>query len=161
MPYAGQLGCRVVRFEAGELEIRLPYSDLLRRPGGTICGPALMALAAAVHLATLGRAGLRRVAELCYHKSHYAAARIAALRGFRVNPQDPDRPFFKEFVVELPVPAVDAARAIEAQRGASGGRPLSLDFDGAEMENRLLLAVTELHMKDDLDDLVGVLGTLG
>ncbi len=45
VPYAGQLGCRVVRFEAGEVEIRLPYSDLLRRPGGTICGPALMALA--------------------------------------------------------------------------------------------------------------------
>ena len=38
-------GRRVVRFEAGEVEIRLPYSDLLRRPGGTICGPALMALA--------------------------------------------------------------------------------------------------------------------
>ena len=25
--------------------MRLPYSDLLQRPGGTICGPALMALA--------------------------------------------------------------------------------------------------------------------
>ncbi len=45
VPYVGQLGCRIERFEAGEVAIRLPYSDLLQRPGGTICGPALMALA--------------------------------------------------------------------------------------------------------------------
>lgn len=32
-----------------------------------------MALAAAVYLATLGKRGLRQVAELCYHKAHYAA----------------------------------------------------------------------------------------
>ena len=120
-----------------------------------------MALAASVHLATLGRAGLRRVAELCYHKSHYAASQLSALPGFRVNPQDPDRPFFKEFVVELPCPAVDANRAIEEQMGCSGGRPLALDASAEErdpaLENRLLLAVTELHTRADLDELVGVL----
>lgn len=45
VPYAGQLGCRIERFEAGAVTVRMPYRDLLRRPGGTICGPALMALA--------------------------------------------------------------------------------------------------------------------
>ena len=45
VPFVGQLGCRVERFAAGDIAIRLPYSDLLLRPGGTICGPALMALA--------------------------------------------------------------------------------------------------------------------
>jgi uncharacterized protein (TIGR00369 family) len=45
VPFVGQLGCRVERFAAGDVAIRLPYSDLLLRPGGTICGPALMALA--------------------------------------------------------------------------------------------------------------------
>jgi uncharacterized protein (TIGR00369 family) len=45
VPFVGQLGCRIERFAAGEVAIRLPYSDLLLRPGGTICGPALMALA--------------------------------------------------------------------------------------------------------------------
>jgi uncharacterized protein (TIGR00369 family) len=45
VPYAGQLDCRIERFEAGAVTIRMPYRDLLRRPGGTICGPALMALA--------------------------------------------------------------------------------------------------------------------
>ena len=45
VPYAGQLGCRIERFEAGLVAIRMPWQELLRRPGGTICGPALMALA--------------------------------------------------------------------------------------------------------------------
>ena len=45
VPYVGQLGCVIERFEAGDVLVRLPYSDLLQRPGGTICGPALMALA--------------------------------------------------------------------------------------------------------------------
>jgi acyl-coenzyme A thioesterase PaaI-like protein len=45
VPYAGQLGCSIERFEAGLVTIRMPWQELLRRPGGTICGPALMALA--------------------------------------------------------------------------------------------------------------------
>lgn len=71
VPYAGQLGCRVVRFEAGELEIRLPYSDLLRRPGGTICGPALMALADVVLygvvMSMIGRIELAVTTDLNVH----------------------------------------------------------------------------------------------
>ena len=45
VPFVAQLGWRVERFAAGDIAVRLPYSDLLLRPGGTICGPALMALA--------------------------------------------------------------------------------------------------------------------
>ena len=45
VPYAGLLGCRIERFEAGLVTMRMPWQKLLRRPGGTICGPALMALA--------------------------------------------------------------------------------------------------------------------
>ena len=45
VPYVGQLGCEILRFAAGDVVVRLPYSELLQRPGGTICGPALMALA--------------------------------------------------------------------------------------------------------------------
>jgi uncharacterized protein (TIGR00369 family) len=45
VPFVAQLDWRIERFAAGDVAIRLPYSDLLLRPGGTICGPALMALA--------------------------------------------------------------------------------------------------------------------
>jgi glycine dehydrogenase subunit 1 len=130
----------------------------IRREKATsnICtNAALMALAAAVHLATLGPQGLRRVAELCYHRSHYAAARIAELPGCEINPQAPDRPFFKEFVVRLPIPAERAQGAIEAELGVLGGRPLGLDFDA--WDDRLLLAVTELHAREDIDALVSIL----
>jgi glycine dehydrogenase subunit 1 len=130
----------------------------IRREKATsnICtNAALMALAAAVHLATLGRSGLRRVAELCYHKSHYAAAQIGALPGCRINPQAPERPFFKEFVVGFPFSAERASRAIEAEIGVLGGRPLGLDF--ADREDQLLLAVTERHTREDIDALVAVL----
>lgn len=45
VPFVAQLGWRIERFAAGDVAVRLPYSELLLRPGGTICGPALMALA--------------------------------------------------------------------------------------------------------------------
>jgi len=74
-----------------------------------------MALAAAVYMSTLGKCGLRTVAELCYHKSHYAAAEIDALRGYVV---DTRRPFFKEFVVKCPS-ASSRSTIICWKRGAS------------------------------------------
>jgi uncharacterized protein (TIGR00369 family) len=45
VPFVRQLGWRLERFAPGDVVVRLPYSELLLRPGGTICGPALMALA--------------------------------------------------------------------------------------------------------------------
>ena len=45
VPFVAQLGWRLERFRAGDVAVRLPYSEVLLRPGGTICGPALMALA--------------------------------------------------------------------------------------------------------------------
>jgi uncharacterized protein (TIGR00369 family) len=45
VPFVAQLDWQIERFAAGDIAVRLPYSELLLRPGGTICGPALMALA--------------------------------------------------------------------------------------------------------------------
>jgi uncharacterized protein (TIGR00369 family) len=45
VPFVRQLGWRLERFAPGDVAVRLPYSELMLRPGGTICGPALMALA--------------------------------------------------------------------------------------------------------------------
>ncbi len=110
---------------------------------------ALMALAAAVYLATLGKAGLKQVAELCYHKAHYAADAISKLKGYSLAF---DKPFFKEFAVKCPAAP---ARINEAlfKEGILGG----LDISGT-VDNGMLLCVTEMNDKKEIDKLVEILG---
>jgi uncharacterized protein (TIGR00369 family) len=71
VPYVGQLGCRVERFAPGEVAVRLPYHASLLRPGGTVCGPAMMALADitlyGVVLSLIGRVELAVTTELNIH----------------------------------------------------------------------------------------------
>ncbi|NJO37610.1 MAG: PaaI family thioesterase [Rhizobiales bacterium] len=71
VPYVGQLGLSVELWEAGHVRLRLPYSDLIRRPGGTICGPALMGLADVtlygVVMSLLGRVELAVTTDLSFH----------------------------------------------------------------------------------------------
>src|SRR5690606_34136886 len=99
----------------------------------------LMALAATVYMSLMGRQGMRKVAELCYHRAHYAAAEIAKLPGYSV---DADNPFFKEFVVRLPRPAAEINAAL-GKRGIVGGYDLSRDEP--QLGNAMLLAVTEMN----------------
>ena len=58
LPLVAQLGISVEHLEQGRAWLRLPFSDALLRPGGTIAGPALMALAdAAMYAAVLSMIG--------------------------------------------------------------------------------------------------------
>jgi glycine dehydrogenase subunit 1 len=116
------------------------------------------ALAAAAYLATMGKAGLRQVAELCFHKSHYAAAEIARRAGFRVNPQAPDKPFFKEFVVRLPRPAAEINRRLREEFGIIGGYDLGRDYP--HLRKHMLIAVTELHTRAAIDRFVAALAQI-
>ncbi len=130
----------------------------IRREKATsnICtNEALMALAATVYLALMGKNGLQRAAQLCYHKAHYAAEQIAKLDGYALAFP---RPFFKEFAVRTPRPV----RAIDdslLQRGIIGGYDLSRAYP--DQPNTMLLCVTELHAKEDIDRLVAALCEAG
>ncbi len=122
------------------------------RATSNICtNSALTALASAVYLATLGKQGLRRVAELCYHKCHYAAARIAEIPNLTVNPQAPGAPFFKEFVVSLPRPAKEVNAILREDFGLLGGYDLGRDYP--ELERHMLIAVTEVNTRAAIDRL--------
>jgi len=123
------------------------------RATSNICtNSALAALATAVYLATLGKSGLRRVAELCYHKSHYCAGKLAALAGVDVNPQAPDKPFFKEFVVRLPCPVAEVNQQLLDDQGIIGG--YDLGRDDPELTRHMLVAVTETNTRAEIDRFV-------
>ena len=71
VPFVGLLGCIVERMEYGEVNIRLPYQDIFLRPGGTVSGPAMMALADitlyGVVLSMIGRVELAVTTDLNIH----------------------------------------------------------------------------------------------
>jgi glycine dehydrogenase subunit 1 len=131
----------------------------IRRAKATsnICtNSAACALAAAVYLATMGNRGLRQVAELCFQKSHYAAAEVGKLKGFAINPHAPAQPFFKEFVVRLPVPAAEINTYLRQEHGIIGGYDLGREYP--HLDNHMLITVTELNTRDSIDRLVRALG---
>jgi len=167
-PYLGMFACRErdVRKMAGRLvgetvdmEGRRGYvltlatrEQHIRRDKATsnICtNEALCALAAAVHLAALGKSGIRKLAELCYHKAHYAAGQVALLPGFYPYLA---RPFVKEFVVRCPAPVADINAFLLDEWGIIGGYDLGRDYPG--LENHMLLCVTEVIRREEIDALV-------
>jgi uncharacterized protein (TIGR00369 family) len=71
VPFAALLEWRVERFAPGDVRVRLPHHALLLRPGGTICGPALMALADitlwGLVMSRIGRVDLAVTTEMTIH----------------------------------------------------------------------------------------------
>jgi glycine dehydrogenase subunit 1 len=175
-PYVGLFACRerFVRHMPGRIVGRTSDVDgrtgyvltlqtreqHIRRERATsnICtSTQLIALAFTVALCTLGKQGLRRMAELCYHKAHYAAEQIARLPGYEL-PVDPStgsgQAFFQEFVVRCPVAPAEVNRRL-LERSIIGGYDVS-----ARIERGLLLCFNELHTKDEIDALVAALGAV-
>ena len=115
------------------------------RATSNICtSQQLVGLAATVYLATVGKGGLRQVAEGCYHKAQYAAGLIDGLDGYSV---DLEKPFFKEFVVRCPrAPAEINRRLIE--REIIGGLDVS-----EQVENGMLVCVTEMNTREEIERL--------
>ena len=126
----------------------------IRREKATsnICtNQGLMALASTVYMSLLGKNGLRQVAELCFHKAHYAAEKIANLPGFSLwSPTT----FFNEFVIRCPKP-VSQVNDILLDNDILGGYDLAQDYPS--LTNHMLVAVTEMNSREQIDQLVEVL----
>jgi glycine dehydrogenase subunit 1 len=126
----------------------------IRRDKATsnICtNQGLIALAATVYLSLLGKQGLRQVAELCYQKAHYAADQIGQIPGFKVCSY---APFFHEFVVCCDKPVAEINQRLLDQDILGG---LDLGDIYPNLKNHLLVAVTEMNSREQIDTLCAVL----
>jgi glycine cleavage system P protein (glycine dehydrogenase) subunit 1 len=129
----------------------------IRREKATsnICtNQGLCALIASIFLAVVGKSGLRDLAVHNHAKAAYARKRIAATKGCSLPYS---APIFNEFTVRLPIPAEEAVRHL-LDRGLVAGIPLSRY--GADMDRDLLVCVTELNPRAEIDRLADELGRL-
>jgi glycine dehydrogenase subunit 1 len=112
---------------------------------------ALMALAATVYLAHMGGKGLAALAELSAQRAHHLAERVAKKPGYALAFRGP---FLWEFALRTPHPAVEVQQRM-LEHGVLPGLPLGRFFP--DLENALLVSVTELNQPDALDRFVEVL----
>jgi glycine dehydrogenase subunit 1 len=122
----------------------------IRRDKATsnICSnESLCALAATVYLSLLGKVGLQEVAMHCVRKAHYLADEICKVSGFSMA--YPKAAFFKEFVINTPMPAEKLIQKLLRKAIYPG-----LDMARYGNPNQLMIAVTEKKSITDLDDLV-------
>jgi glycine dehydrogenase subunit 1 len=123
------------------------------KASSNICSnQALNALAAAIYMAAMGKYGLRTVAELSYHKAHYAADQIGQIPGYEVVGR---WPFFKEFIVRCPQPVATINEILLDRYGMVGGYDLGGDYP--DLQDHMLLCVTEMNSKAQIDLLVEAL----
>lgn len=123
----------------------------IRREKATsnICSnQALNALAAAVAMTALGKQGVQEMALLNVQKTQYAKREIEKLEGYEVAYSSP---VFNEFVIKTPRPVCEINKELLKER-IIGGFDLSRDYP--ELGQHMLIAVTELRTKEEIDRLV-------
>lgn len=122
----------------------------IRRAKATsnICtNQALVALGATVYLSLLGKSGFRELATRVASTARHAAEALCRIEGVTLRF---DRPFFREFVVELPFD-VHRVKAELAEAGVWPGISCGCYYEG--LENCLLVSVSEHHDRHDIDTL--------
>ena len=112
----------------------------------------LIALMSTVYMGGQGKQGLRHVAELCYHKAHYAASLIGDIPGYSIPLEGT---FFREFVVECPRPPAEINERL-VEHGIIGGLDVS-----DQVPNGMLLCCTEVNSREEIEGLARALAEVG
>ncbi|GAB5490430.1 MAG: aminomethyl-transferring glycine dehydrogenase subunit GcvPA [Phototrophicaceae bacterium] len=138
------------------MTLRPREQDIRReKASSNICtNQGLMALAACVYMSLMGRNGLKKVSQLNYHKAHYAAQEIDKIDGYKVLNE---KTFFNEFAVKCLRPVAEINVAL-IENGIIGGYDLGQDYD--HLKDHMLLAVTEMNSKEEIDLMVEVLRSM-
>lgn len=128
----------------------------IRRDKATsnICSnQALNALAASVAMTAIGKKGVK---EMAYQNVQKAAYLKAKLKGLGINVVH-DGPTFNEFVIQLNQPVKEVNEKL-LEKGFIGG--YELERDDQSLEGQMLLCVTEVRTKEELDAFASELGAL-
>jgi len=109
----------------------------------------LIALAMAMRTAMLGRQGFRQAGQRCLNAARYLRNRVEKLEGFEIPYA---APVFNEFVVRSQ--GTDARELVSRllERGIIAG--VDMGRFRTDWRTDLLIAVTELHSREELDRLV-------
>lgn len=125
----------------------------IRREKATsnICtNSGLCALAFTIHMSLLGEAGLRKLAALNHARAVQVADRLAAVPGVELV----NGSFFNEFTIRLNREARPVIRTL-AEKGVLAGVSLGRLYPGdAQLQNGVVVAVTETVTDEDVDTLV-------
>jgi glycine dehydrogenase subunit 1 len=116
---------------------------------------ALSALAASVHLASLGPAGLAEVGRACVAKAHYLRDRL--IETGRFTPAFPDAAFAHEFALAFDGNAREMQEGM-LERGFLAG--LELSRFSPELSGIVLFAVTEKRTREEIDRFVTEVASL-
>lgn len=113
---------------------------------------ALIGLMATAFMASYGKRGFRRLAELCYHNAHYAAKLISEIPGYSLPLTGT---FFREFVVKCPLPPSEINKRL-LEYHIIGGLDISEQID-----NGMLLCATEINSRKEIERLTTALADIG
>jgi glycine dehydrogenase subunit 1 len=127
------------------------------RATSNICtNQGLLALSFAIRVSLLGKRGFVEVATACQAKAAYLKQQIAGLKGYSVP--FVAQPHFNEFTVKVRGGnAAKVCSTLEAQGIIAG---LDLGRMDPTQKDRLLIAVTEKHERESLDQFVKALDSV-
>lgn len=116
------------------------------RATSNICtNEGLCALMATVYLSCLGKEGLKELAMMNLSKAEYAKKVISRFHGCRLNFTAPT---FNEFVLEVKKEPENVLKKLKKEK-ILGGLPLVKFYP--ELDHHLLITVTEMNKKEEID----------